>query len=241
MTRTGIDPNMLALLHEPTPPDEIKKRQGNRKHEGNCDKQYGVCSLPHAELDYVDARHVMGKLDTLGGENWQDRYEDRADGSVRCGIGVLVDGEWVWKWDVGDPSDIEANKGVHSEAFKRAAVKWGIARDLYGHSTNGRAPTPPVQRPVTPPRTVTPSPSGGYPEEPPELAATFDHRTDAQRDATATNDGFCPDHGMAWVLKPGGVSKTSGKAYDPFWACPSTERPFCKQKPSARFTAAQER
>lgn len=226
MTRTGIDPNMLSILHDPTPDAEKKTRQG----PGGRD------------LTYIDARYVMGKLDELGGENWQDRYEDRTDGSVRCGIGILVDGEWVWKWDVGDPSDIEANKGVHSEAFKRAAVKWGIARDLYGHSTNGRAPvSSPAPRPVSTPRTVTPSPSGGLPEEPPELAATFDHRTDAQRDATATNDGFCPDHGMAWVLKPGGVSKTSGKAYDPFWACPSTERPFCKQKPSARFTAAQER
>ncbi len=225
MTRTGISADMLALLHKPTPEDEKKTRQG----PGGRD------------LTYIDARYVMSRLDELGGENWQDRYEDRADGSVRCGIGVLVDGEWVWKWDVGDPSDIEANKGVHSEAFKRAAVKWGIARDLYGHS-NGRAGASSPPRLVPAPRPVAPpAPAGGAFEEPPELAEMFDHRTDAQRDAVATTDGFCPDHGLAWVLRPGGHSKTTGKAYDPFWACPSIDRPFCKQKPSPKWVAHQER
>jgi hypothetical protein len=223
MTRTGISGDMLALLHAPTPEDEKKTRQGPGGHM----------------LTYIDARYVMSRLDELGGENWQDRYEDRADGSVRCGIGVLVDGEWVWKWDVGDPSDIEANKGVHSEAFKRAAVKWGIARDLYGHA-NGRTGASSPPRPVPAPRPVSPAPVGGALEEPPELAEMFDHRTDAQRDAVATSDGFCPDHGEAWVLKPGGVSANSGKAYDPFWACPSRERPFCKQKPSKAFLAHHE-
>jgi len=224
MTRTGISADMLALLHAPTPEYEKKTRQG----PGGRD------------LTYIDARYVMGRLDELGGENWQDRYEDRADGSVRCGIGVLVDGEWVWKWDVGDPSDIEANKGVHSEAFKRAAVKWGIARDLYGHST-GRTGASSPARPVPAPRPASPAPVGGAPEEPPELAAMFDHRTDAKRDEVATTDGFCPDHGLAWTLRPGGTSSTTGKAYDPFWTCPSKDRPFCTQKPSPKWVAHQER
>src|SRR5512139_4234760 len=109
MTRQGITAQTLDVLCQPTPPEEVKQRQG-----------------PGGKmLDYIDARFVMDRLDEIGAENWQDRYVDRPEGSVRCGIGILVDGEWVWKWDVGDPSDIEPTKGAYSEAFKRAGVKWG--------------------------------------------------------------------------------------------------------------------
>jgi hypothetical protein len=84
----------------------------------------------------------MDRLDEIGAENWQDQYVDRVDGSVRCGLSILVEGEWVTKWDVGSASDIEPEKGAYSEAFKRAAVKWGVGRDLYGH-----APSRPTARP----------------------------------------------------------------------------------------------
>lgn len=39
--------------------------------------------------------------------------------------------EWVWKWDTGSESNVEKEKGQVSDAFKRAAVKWGIGRFLY--------------------------------------------------------------------------------------------------------------
>ena len=54
------------------------------------------------------------------------------------------------------------------------------------------------------------------------------------------HDGTCPDHDLAWVLQPGGISKTTGKPYDPFWACPSQDRPFCKNKPSKAWQARHE-
>lgn len=145
MTREGIKADGLSVLHEPTPAAEVKQRQGPRKHAGDCPK-FGACPQPHMMLDYVDARYVMDKLDHLGPENWQDRYIDRPGGSVRCGIGLLVDGEWVWKWDVGTISDIEPEKGSYSEAFKRAAVKWGVGRDLYGHKPAAGAARPPARR-----------------------------------------------------------------------------------------------
>lgn len=234
MSRTGIDTGTLHQLHDPTPREEIKRRQGPGGRM----------------LDYVDARYVMDRLDTVvGSECWQDQYVDRANGTVRCGISILVDGEWVTKWDVGDVSDIEPDKGAYSEAFKRAGVKWGIARDLYGHAatTNGRGVSSP--RPAPAPRPAAPTPSaGGAPEEPDymrEALDAFDGQVvDGpmhQRQMEAlTRDGFCPNHQLAWVLKPGGVSKASGKAYDPFWACPSTDRPFCNAKPPKAWVAAHE-
>ena len=151
MTRDGLKADALAILYDATPPDEIKKRQGPRQHQGDCPK-FGVCPQAHMMLDYVDARYVMDKLDRLGPENWQDRYVDRDGGSVRCGIGILIEGDWVWKWDVGTTSDIEPEKGSYSEAFKRAGVKWGIGRDLYGHKDRV------TQRPAAPVAAQTPAP-----------------------------------------------------------------------------------
>jgi len=38
---------------------------------------------------------------------------------------------WVTKSDGAEDSTIEAVKGAYSDSFKRACVKWGIARYLY--------------------------------------------------------------------------------------------------------------
>lgn len=80
---------------------------------------------------YIDARDVMDMLDnTLGAENWQDDYKV-IDGKLLAGIGIKCDNVWVWKWDTGTESNMEAEKGQMSDAFKRAAVKWGVGRFLY--------------------------------------------------------------------------------------------------------------
>lgn len=81
---------------------------------------------------YIDARDVMNLLDeVVGTENWQDNYKE-IDKKVYAGLGIQVaPGQWVWKWDCGTESNIEKEKGQASDAFKRAAVKWGIGRFLY--------------------------------------------------------------------------------------------------------------
>ncbi len=48
-----------------------------------------------------------------------------------AGIGIKTGEHWVWKWDTGSESNMEAEKGHMSDAFKRAAVKWGVGRFLY--------------------------------------------------------------------------------------------------------------
>lgn len=110
------------------------------------------------QLAYIDARDVMDLLDeVVGAENWQDDYKEIA-GNVYAGIGIRckkivrtpIDPnnsnpshnlhkhyEWVWKWDCGAESNIEKEKGQASDAFKRAAVKWGIGRFLYSLDTRG--------------------------------------------------------------------------------------------------------
>ena len=84
-----------------------------------------------ALLLYKDARVDMRMLDdAVGAPNWQRRH-DFKEGKLYCSVGILCDGEWVWKEDVGTPSNMEADKGAASDAFKRACFNWGIGRELY--------------------------------------------------------------------------------------------------------------
>ncbi len=80
---------------------------------------------------YIDARQVMDLLDKVcGAENWQSDYKI-IDGGLYGGIGIFCNNQWVWKWDTGVESKEDKEKGEASDAFKRAAVKWGVGRFLY--------------------------------------------------------------------------------------------------------------
>lgn len=101
-------------------------------------------------LAYITARDVMDLLDeVVGAENWQCDYKELG-GKMYCGIairsgdGVLND--WVWKWDMGTESEFDADKGEASDAFKRAAVKWGVGRFLYDIGTKETSETPKTER-----------------------------------------------------------------------------------------------
>jgi len=86
-------------------------------------------------LAYIDARDVMKRLDECCGlAGWQCRYP-HANGKTICEIGIKCGNDWVWKADGSGDTDIEAEKGAISDAFKRAAVKWGIGRYLYDMGT----------------------------------------------------------------------------------------------------------
>jgi hypothetical protein len=85
-------------------------------------------------LAYLDARDVMDRLDEVcGPENWQSEYVETARGRVICRIGVYFQDcdDWVWKSDGAGDTAVEGEKGGISDAFKRAAVHWGIGRYLY--------------------------------------------------------------------------------------------------------------
>jgi hypothetical protein len=56
-----------------------------------------------------------------------------ANGKTVCDIGIKVMGaSGIWKADGAGDTDVEAEKGALSDAFKRAAVRWGVGRYLYG-------------------------------------------------------------------------------------------------------------
>lgn len=83
-------------------------------------------------LAYIDARDVMERLDkACGFENWQCRYNLADNGLLVCEIGIRINSEWIWKANGAGDTQVEAEKGKCSDAFKRAAVLWGIGRYLY--------------------------------------------------------------------------------------------------------------
>jgi Rad52/22 family double-strand break repair protein len=97
----------------------------------------------HDQARYVTARAVATRLDeVLGPENWAPCYERWSDDAVLCRLSItLPNGTQLTKCDAGsyskmaesnrhvDPGDDE--KGGFSDALKRAAVLYGVARHLY--------------------------------------------------------------------------------------------------------------
>lgn len=84
-------------------------------------------------LLYQDARCAMNALDAeFGPMNWKNDYE-LIDNQLFSRISVWDDDkkQWISKMDVGVESNTEEIKGRASDAFKRAAVRWGLGRELY--------------------------------------------------------------------------------------------------------------
>lgn len=208
----GATDEQLEQLGADTPEDEIHSRALTNKAGMAI---IGKDGQPMS-LDYVTARFVQDRLDaTLGGARWQSVFSDLPDGSVRCGIGILVQrndsADWVWKYDVGIPSTIEAVKGAHSDAFKRAGVQWGIARDLYDERDGAAQETVATAAQIAAPRpTIV------------QQVAAVDG-TDGAPAGSAP--WVCPDHNEVKVV-PGGLSRRTGRRYNAFYACPE---PGCDQ------------
>lgn len=108
--------NLLEELKKPFPVSAISWRIGQKNKDKTKAKM----------LCYIDARDVMDRLDEVCGTNWSDYYEE-VKGRVVCTI--TIDGKS--RSDGAGDTDIEGEKGGLSDAFKRAAVKWGIGRYLY--------------------------------------------------------------------------------------------------------------
>jgi hypothetical protein len=120
----------LESLKRPFDPAVVKWRPGSKS--GNR----------AMAMAYVDARDVMERLDeAFGVMGWSDSFMVVQDGAaVECTITVSLGdevGRWVTKVDVGYPNspgsdkEQEPLKAAYSDALKRAAVKFGIGRELY--------------------------------------------------------------------------------------------------------------
>ena len=113
-------------LCAPFNPASISWRVGNTNA-----KKLGVKPYQATEgsvLAYIDARDVMRRLDeVVGFNNWQCKYPFAGC----CELSLRIHGEWITKSNAGAESQVEAEKGQASDAFKRAAVLFGIGQYLY--------------------------------------------------------------------------------------------------------------
>jgi len=112
-------PDLFASLAVPFAEQEVRSRaQGGR------------------QVHYITARTAMNRLDgVLGPENWWDEYVP-GQNSVLCRLTIrLPDGSTLTKADAGGyagmPDSGDDDKSGFSDAFKRAAVKFGVGRYLY--------------------------------------------------------------------------------------------------------------
>lgn len=123
---------ILSALAAPFAAEDVRWRVGAK----SPDKTSGLA------LAYMDARLAEERLDEVLGANWQCKYSELRNGAkggqdsspsiIVCEIGLKLDGEWIWRANGAGDTDYEAEKGAMSDAFKRAATKWGIGRYLYG-------------------------------------------------------------------------------------------------------------
>ena len=187
---------------------------------------------------YADARAVAQRLDdVLGLTGWEFEVAvaDAARGVVKGTLHIVVDGKTVIHEDFGYPNstqDDEPLKSAASDALRRCAAQIGVGRSLYsperGH-TPARAAAP-----VSVPQIAKPEASSALSDDDQVMARA------AMLFVAGATEGTC-SHGEDWQLKPGGVSKVSGKPYNPFYAA-SHKTPdggWCKDKPSQQWVAAQ--
>lgn len=83
-------------------------------------------------LLYIDSRAVVSLLnESVGNLNWQSKFYE-ANRQLIGEIGIYDDERkmWIWKSDTGSESNIEAEKGLISDIYKRVMSRWGVC-ELY--------------------------------------------------------------------------------------------------------------
>src|SRR5512143_104804 len=126
--------DLFERLAAPFPAEAISWRVGTTNIDRATGKPREGQEARGLALAYLDARDVADRLDAIcGPAGWQCRYSHVGPTTV-CDIGIwsAVMQDWLWKADGAGATDVEAEKGMLSDAFKRSAVRWGIGRYLYG-------------------------------------------------------------------------------------------------------------
>ena len=188
---------------------------------------------------YADARAVAQRLDdVLGIEGWQFEVKvaDGARNVVHGSLAVVIGGKTTIRQDFGYPNsaqDDEPLKSAASDALRRCAAQLGVGRSLYSPDKGAVVPLARVPR-----LSVAPTPLSVDSDD-----ATSDAIIAAKAAmlfAENVGDETC-SHGELWTLKPGGISKASGKPYNAFWAAShkTPDGSYCKDKPSQKFIASQ--
>jgi len=189
---------------------------------------------------YADVRAIDTRLDEVFGTmGWSFSWEliDAATAVVRGRLIVTHEGVTKTIEEAGYPNaagrDEEPLKSSVTDSRRRAGAALGIGRGLYSPE-KGVAVAPLMFTRPNVPQIAKPEASIALSDDDQVMAAA------AMLFVAGVNEGTC-SHGEDWQLKPGGVSKVSGKPYNAFYAA-SHKTPdggWCKDKPSIKWVAAQ--
>lgn len=143
-------PHTLRQLRQNVDPQLVKQREGWRDRNGNT--HY---------VDYVEWHTVADILDETA-PNWSHTVKDirQIGGIFTVTVAITIDG--VTREGIGTgtaDSELGIKKAEH-DALKRAAVKFGIARDLYKRESDV------IERDGAVPPTSPSNNGGGFPANP---------------------------------------------------------------------------
>ena len=108
---------LFKKLYKPFPFDRVKFRVGQASYaKEKC--------VPFA---YIDARDVTQRLNQIFGLSWHNRPTKTG----ACSVTIPFGGKLITRSDDAGETQVEAEKGKYSGAFKRAAVHFGVGLYLY--------------------------------------------------------------------------------------------------------------
>lgn len=112
---------MNKTLTAPIQPSEIEWRVQSKKP--------GQMTI----VPYITNRCVMERFDkAFGADNWTSEFREITNGFI-CRLTVTLKDRTIYREDGASKTNIEPEKGGISDAMKRAAVQFGLGRDLYNY------------------------------------------------------------------------------------------------------------
>lgn len=129
--------NDLVLFKAPFPVDSLSWRVGNKSNWDKINKKPKDPNKPVKAqmLVYIDSRDVQDRLDEvceICDIIWENDFKE-VGGRMVCNLSILepTSGYKITRTDGAGDTDFEGEKGGLSDAFKRAAVMFGVGRYLY--------------------------------------------------------------------------------------------------------------
>lgn len=122
----ALTPEIVQALRAPFPAQQIKWKIQTNPRTGD---DWAMV------VAYVDARDVAERLDLVTRGDWSDDFAPPVTtAGVHISLMCILTVCGVTRCDVGTvarPDKSDATKDLHSDAFKRAAVKFGVAAHVY--------------------------------------------------------------------------------------------------------------
>ncbi len=97
----------------------------------NWRDEYSEWQPIRVALNPEASAHVANYTGTLNMKTMASFTSNYYTKAVKCTLSIRIGKEWITKEGIADNTSIESHKGGESQALRRAAVKFGLARYLY--------------------------------------------------------------------------------------------------------------